>query len=121
MLKNLPKPTTFEQGQRLMFGLMMVGAGIFNGVGAVALTIWFAWLAFKLPAHQLPIIYVLAGSLTGAIVGMMIVLISMAVGGPVGKLKASASREGVSLEASDDDEPRRRGHPPAREFEADEC
>lgn len=106
MLKNLPKPTTFEQGERLKFGLMMVGGGIFCGLGAVALTIMFAWMAFKLPAHQLPIIYILAGSLVGAIVGMMVVLISMAVGGPVGKLKASASREGVSFEASDDDSSR---------------
>ena len=107
MLKDLPPPTTFEQGQRLMFGLMMVGAGIFCGLGAVALTVLFAWLAFKLPAHQLPIIYVLAGSLAGAIIGMMVVLISMAVGGPVGRFKLSASKEGATLEASDDDEPRR--------------
>lgn len=107
MLKDLPPPTTFEQGERLKFGLMMVVGGIFCGLGAVALTVWFARLAFLLPAHQLPIIYILAGSLGGAIVGMMIVLISMAVGGPVGKLKVSATKEGATLEASDDDEPRR--------------
>lgn len=105
MLKNLPKPQTFEQGERLKFGLMMVGGGMFCGFGAIALTVMFAWMAFKFPTHQLPILYILAGSLAGAIVGMLIVLISMAVGGPVGKLKASASREGVSLEAAGDGEP----------------
>lgn len=108
MLKNLPKPDTFEQGERLKFGLFMVGGGMFCSAFAVAMTVFFAWLAFKLPLHQAAIIWILAGSLAGAIVGMLIVLISMAVGGPVRRgFSASVTKEGVSLSANGGDEPSR--------------
>lgn len=106
MLKDLPKPTTFEQGQRLMFGLMMVGSGIFFGLIGLAMTVVFVTLAFKFPGHREQILWIMA-AITGACwIGQLAVTISMALGGPVGRFKLSASKEGATFEASDDDEPR---------------
>ena len=99
---SLPKATTFEQGQRQLFGLLMAASGIFVGVVALALLVFIGLLAFKFPDHRLTLIYILGGSLGAYLVMQSIVMISMAVGGPVGRLKVSASKEGASFEASED-------------------
>lgn len=105
MLGKLPPPTNFAEGQRARFGLLMVLFGIWSGVLSLAMTVFFGWLAFKLPAHQVTILYVLAGALAANQLGTMIVMVSMAVGGPVGRFRVSANKDGASLEASDDNEP----------------
>ena len=112
MLKNLPKPISFEQGQRAKFGSLMAYAGIFCGLVALALVIYFAIAAVKMPAFTLTILWFLAGALFGYLVLQSVVMIAMAVGGPVGRFKVSATKEGASLEASDDEyEPRRKRDP----------
>ena len=46
MLKRLPKPENFEQGQRELFGLLMVASGMFSGAVALGLVIFVSVLAF---------------------------------------------------------------------------
>lgn len=99
---SLPKPATFEQGQRQLFGLLMAASGIFVGVIALAILIFVCVLAFKFPDHRLTLIYVIGGSLGAYLVMQSIVMISMAVGGPVGRLKVTASKDGATFEASED-------------------
>lgn len=97
----LPPPTTFAEGQRKLFGLLMVIAGLAYGVAAIAagcVIIWGNWPA-ELARLRLLLI---GGALGGSIVGTMCVTIAMAVGGPVGRFKASASKEGASFEAEAD-------------------
>lgn len=102
---SLPKPENFEQGQRKLFGLAMIGSGLFVGAVALCLVGFFAYLAFKFPDHRETILYVLAGALGAYLVLQSIVMVSMAVGGPVGRFKVSASKEGMNLEAAGDGEP----------------
>lgn len=89
----------------------MSWAGIFCGLVALALVIYFAIAAVKMPAFTLTILWFLAFALFGYLVMQSIVMVAMAVGGPVGRFKVSATKEGASLEASDDDEPRRKTDP----------
>lgn len=105
MLKNLPKPTTFEQGERLKFGWLMVASGMFVGIVALALVVFFAWLSFKFPANRELILYILAGGFAAYLAMQSSVMFALAIGGPVGRGKASATKDGVSLEMIGDDEP----------------
>lgn len=105
MLKGLPQPKNFEQGQRKLFGLLMVASGMFSGAVALALVIFMSVLAYQFPTHRALILYVIAGGLAAYLIMQSIVMIAMAVGGPVGRFKVSATKEGASLEAAGDGEP----------------
>ncbi|GAA0766909.1 hypothetical protein [Brevundimonas olei] len=102
MFRSLPKPQSFEQGQRLAFGWFLVGSGIFAGLVGVSLTVFFGWLAFKFVANRELILLILAGGFAAYLTAMIVVMLSLAVGGPVGRFKVNASKEGVGFEASDD-------------------
>ena len=111
MLPKFPKPVTYAEGQRQLYGWLMIAAGLWSGLVAMVLTSMFVWLAFKFPDERELILYILAIALGANQAGSMMVILALALGGPVGKFKGSASREGVTLEASDDNEPvRRRDH-----------
>jgi hypothetical protein len=101
---KLPKPDSFEDGQRQFFGLAMVAAGIFAGLISVGLIGLFWGFAVKFPALMKFCLTVIAGGFAGFLVSMIIVIISMAVGGPVGRFKVHASRDGLDVEASGDGE-----------------
>lgn len=107
MLPKFPKPGSYAEGQRQLYGWLMIAAGLWSGLVAMVLTALFVWLAFKFPNERELILYILAGALAANQAGSMMVIVALALGGPVGKFKGSASREGVSLEASGDDEPSR--------------
>jgi hypothetical protein len=51
------------------------------------------------------ILTILGFGFGGFLVGMMVVMIAMAVGGPIGRFKASVSRTGANFEASDHTDP----------------
>lgn len=91
----------------MLFGMLMAGSGLYFGLMGLAMTVVFIVLAFKFPNHRDAILWIMAGSLAACWIGQLTVTISMAVGGPVGRFKVTASREGASIEASDDDEPAR--------------
>jgi hypothetical protein len=97
----LPPPTTFAEGQRALFGWLMAASGVFCGavsIGMVALLVWGNWNA----AHERLILIILGCSLGGFIALMGAVMIAMALGGPVGRFKGSASKDGISVEAEGD-------------------
>ena len=97
----LPPPTTFAEGQRQLFGILMAAAGVFCGavaVGLIAILVWGGWPETLYGQ----ILTILGVTLGGFIAAMTAVIIAMAVGGPVGRFKASASKDGFGLEADGD-------------------
>ena len=93
-----PPPVTFAEGQRLIYGWLAAAAGMFCGLGAVAMIamlMWGDWSA----AEEHTIVLILGCALGGFILTMSAVIIGLLVGGPVGRFKGSAGRDGVSLEA----------------------
>ena len=94
----LPPPGTFAEGQRLIYGLLAAAAGVFCGacaVAMVALLMWGGWSA----AHERLILIIFGWSLGGFIAAMVAVIVGLLAGGPVGRFKLAASRDGASIEA----------------------
>jgi Na+/proline symporter len=97
-MKPLPPPGTFAEGQRYIYGLLASGAGMFCGAAAgfmVALLMWGGWS----PAEEHSIVTIFGWSLGGFIVAMIVVIIGLLAGGPVGRFKLEASRDGATVEA----------------------
>lgn len=95
---KLPAPATFAEGQRYIYGLLAAAGGMFCGAAAgfmVALLMWGGWSAHE----EHTIVTIFGWSLAGFIATMIIVIIGLLAGGPVGRLKVSASRDGASVEA----------------------
>ena len=98
-MRPLPPPGTFAEGQRLVYGLLAAAAGMFCGLAAVAmiaLLMWGGWSARE--EHSIVIIF--GWSLGGFIAAMVAVIVGLLAGGPVGRFKLSAGREGASVEAA---------------------
>jgi hypothetical protein len=99
-MKQLPPPGTFAEGQRLIYGLLAAAAGMFCGacaIAMVALLMWGGWSA----AEQHTIIVIFGWSLGGFIGAMVAVIVGLLAGGPVGRFKISAGRDGATFEAND--------------------
>ncbi|MFL5115780.1 MAG: hypothetical protein ACJ8DG_09095 [Microvirga sp.] len=93
-----PPPGTFAEGQRLIYGLLAAAAGMFCGacaVGMIALLMWGGWSA----AEEHSIVVIFGWSLGGFIAAMVAVIVGLLAGGPVGRFKVAASRDGASVEA----------------------
>jgi hypothetical protein len=61
----------------------------------VALLMWGGWSA----AEQHTIVTIFGWSLGGFIAAMMVVIVGLLAGGPVGRVKLIASRDGAEFEA----------------------
>ena len=99
----LPPPQTFAEGQRLIYGLLAASAGLFCGACAlatVALLMWGGWSA----GEEHSIVAIFGWSLGGFIAAMIAVIIGLLAGGPVGRFKVAANRQGASIEADCYDE-----------------
>ena len=97
-MTRLPPPGTFAEGQRLVYGLLAAAAGMFCGacaVAMVALLMWGGWTADE----QHSIVVIFGWTLGGFIAAMVAVIVGLLAGGPVGRLRLSASRDGASIEA----------------------
>ena len=97
-MKSLPPPATFAEGQRYIYGLLAAAAGMFCGacaVAMIALLMWGGWSAFE----ELRIVVIFGWSLGGFIAAMVAVIVGLLAGGPGGRFRMSASRDGASLEA----------------------
>lgn len=97
-MKPLPPPKTFAEGQRYIYGLLASGAGMFCGtcaVGMIALLMWGGWS----PSAEHSIIAIFGWSLGGFIVAMIAVIVGLLAGGPVGRFRLAASRDGAVVEA----------------------
>lgn len=95
---RLPAPATFAEGQRLIYGWLAAAAGMFCGTAAVAMICLLMWGGWS-PAEEHSIVIIFGGALGGFILAMTSVIVGLLVGGPVGRFKGAASRDGVSLEA----------------------
>jgi len=99
-MKPLPPPGTFAEGQRLVYGLLASAAGIFCGACAVAmitLLMWGGWSA----TEEHTIVLIFGWSLGGFIAALLAVITGLLAGGPVGRFKLSAGKDGATLEADD--------------------
>ena len=97
-MKSLPSPQTFAEGQRFIYGLLASAAGISCGAFAgfmVALLMWGGWS----PSEEHTIVTIFGWSLGGFIAAMVVVIVGLLAGGPVGRVKLTASRDGASIEA----------------------
>jgi hypothetical protein len=97
-MTQLPRPATFAEGQRYIYGLLAAAAGIvcgFCAVAMIALLMWGGWST----AEEHRIVLIFGWSLGGFIAAMVAVIVGLLAGGPVGRFKMSASRDGASLEA----------------------
>jgi Na+/proline symporter len=97
-MNRLPLPGTFAEGQRYIYGLLASAAGMFCGAAAgfmVALLMWGGWST----SEEHTIVTIFGWSLGGFIVAMIVVIIGLLAGGPVGRVKLTAGRDGASVEA----------------------
>jgi hypothetical protein len=97
-MDRLPPPGTFAEGQRLVYGLLAAAAGMFCGgcaIATITLLMWGGWSR----AEEHTIVTIFGWSLGGFIAAMIVVIAGLLAGGPVGRLKLSASRDGALFEA----------------------
>ena len=97
-MRRLPPPRTFAEGQRLVYGLLAAAAGMVCGACATALVALLAWGGWS-AAEEHSIVTIFGWSLGGFIVAMIAVIVGLLAGGPVGRFRVSATREGATLEA----------------------
>jgi hypothetical protein len=97
-MNALPPPGTFAEGQRYIYGLLASAAGMFCGACSgftVALLMWGGWSR----AEEHTIVSIFGWSLGGFIAAMIVVIVGLLAGGPVGRFKVAANRDGASIEA----------------------
>jgi hypothetical protein len=102
---KLPPPRTFAEGQRLVYGLLAGAAGMFCGACAIAMIALLMWGGWS-PSEEHSIVLIFGWSLGGFIAAMVAVIVGLLAGGPVGRFKLSASKDGASFEADSDAEVR---------------
>jgi len=96
---HLPPPTSFAEGQRLIYGLLAAAAGMFSGACAVAMIALLMWGGWD-PSEQHTILLIFGWSLGGFIAAMVAVIVGLLAGGPVGRFRLTASRGGATVEAA---------------------
>lgn len=95
---SLPRPATFAEGQRQLFGIAVGVAGITFGLAVLAgcIVIVFGRWAPSLQPTQL---YILAGVVAGGCLNTTIVLVGLLLGGPVGRFSVKANKDGAEIDA----------------------
>lgn len=97
-MNPLPPPGTFAEGQRFIYGLLAAAAGMFCGacaIAMIALLMWGGWSR----AQEHSIIVIFGCALGGFIAAMVAVIVGLLAGGPVGRFKLEATREGALFQA----------------------
>ncbi|HXS48498.1 MAG TPA: hypothetical protein VN713_00055 [Sphingomicrobium sp.] len=97
-MRPLPPPITFAEGQRYIYGLLAASAGMFCGAAAVGMVALLMWGGSS-PAEEHSIVAIFGWSLGGFIAAMVIVIVGLLAGGPVGRFKVEATRDGATFEA----------------------
>ena len=97
-MNPLPPPGTFAEGQRYIYGLLAAAAGMFCGASAVAMVALLMWGGWS-RAEEHSIVTIFGWSLGGFIGAMIVVIVGLLAGGPVGRLKMTATRDGAAFEA----------------------
>ena len=96
--RHFPPARTFAGGQRLIYGWLACAAGMFCGAMAVAMVALLMWGGWSAPEEH-SIVVIFGWSLGGFILAMIAVIVGLLAGGPVGRFKVAAGRDGASLEA----------------------
>jgi hypothetical protein len=99
-MNRLPPPVSFAEGQRYIYGILASAAGMFCGAASglmVALLMWGGWSR----SEEHTIVTIFGWSLGGFIMAMIVVIVGLLAGGPVGRFKVSASKEGATIEAGE--------------------
>lgn len=97
----LPPPLTFEDGQRKLYGILMAIAGVCFGLASLAAACVIIWGDWPISLANTRLLLI-GGGFGLAITGSIAVTMALAVGGPVGRFKVSATKDGASLEAESD-------------------
>lgn len=95
---RIPPPSSFAEGQRLIYGWLMAAAGVCFSLAAIAAAIVIIWGDWPQELAKLRLILVGIG-FGGAMIGSIAVTIALAVGGPVGRFSVKASKDGAELSA----------------------
>lgn len=97
-MRRLPPASTFAEGQRYVYGLLAAAAGMFCGLAAIALIALLMWGGWSV-SEERAIVAIFGWSLGGFIGAMIVVIVGLLAGGPVGRFKVSANRDGACVEA----------------------
>lgn len=100
---RLPPPVSFAEGQRAVALWLMSAAGVFYGAGTVGI-ILLLWRGGWAPDTQSARIMWIAIIGLAYALGSIAVTLALAVGGPVGRFKLAAGRDGASAEVEDRDD-----------------
>jgi hypothetical protein len=103
-MRPLPPPGTFAEGQRFVYGLLAAAAGMFCGASAIAMIALLMWGRWS-PAEEHSIVVIFGWSLGGFIAAMVAVIVGLLAGGPVGRFKMTATKDGASFEADSEAQP----------------
>ena len=95
-------PRDFNESERRLYGRLMALAGVCYGLAAIAVACVIIWGTWPAELARLRLLLI-GGALGGAIIGSIAVTIALAVGGPVGRFKVAASKDGASIEAGKGD------------------
>ena len=98
LMPKFPAAQTFAEGQRTIYGLLAAAGGMFCGLAAIALVALLTWGPWS-DAESHAIVAIFGWALGGFIGAMIIVIVGLLAGGPVGRFKVSASRDGACVEA----------------------
>ncbi|MFL6829390.1 MAG: hypothetical protein ACJ8D5_02060 [Sphingomicrobium sp.] len=98
-MRPLPPPGTFAEGQRYIYGLLAAAAGMFCGACAIVMVVLLMWGGWS-ASEEHSIVAIFGWSLGGFIAAMVAVIVGLLAGGPVGRFKLAASRDGASIEAN---------------------
>lgn len=95
----LPSPATFAEGQRAVYGWLIAAAGVFNGIGFSCLLflLWKGGWSAGTESQRIAALAVLGGAFP---LGQLAVIVALAVGGPVGKLRVT--KDEIAAEAKTD-------------------
>lgn len=97
-MPKLPPPQNFNDGQRLVYGIAAGIAGVCFGIAAVVavcVVIWGDWPDGLARTRLL----IVGGAALLASAGSIMVTIGLLVGGPVGRMKTTVTKEQISVEA----------------------
>lgn len=94
----LQPPKTFAEGQRYIYGLLAAdAAGMFCGACAVFMVAPLMWGGWS-RGEEHSIVAIFGWSLSGFIVAMVVVIVALLAGGPVGRFKVSVNHDGPCVE-----------------------
>lgn len=97
-MPKLPPPQTFAEGQRLVYGLAAGVAGVCFGIAAVVAAGFVIFYPWPPELSRLRLILV-GAAMVLATAGSIMVTIGLLVGGPVGRMKTTVTKEQISVEA----------------------